>query len=146
MASWWDIHDIDTAFETPEDVATKIFGIELPPQDVGEFGGEFLRRAILTRITDLIVERVTQRLSLTSANDELMCISDSLGYDPFCVTYDYKRARRIRPLAWVNFAVWRSAWQDHLKLIVFGHKDLNFLECVIVDEVPTFMHHVETCI
>ena len=135
------MHDIETAFETPEDVSTKIFGIELAPLD----GGEFHRRASLTRITDLIVQRVTNRLSLTSANDELMCISDSLGYHPFCVTYDYTRARRIRPLAWLNFLVWRRAWQEHLELIVFGHKHLHFLECVLVDEVPAFMHHVETC-
>jgi hypothetical protein len=141
--SWWERYDVDLDFQTVEDICEKIFGVTLAP--VAE-GDDLNRRKSFMEVTSAIVERVVEEVSASSANIELDSLSQTLGIHPAFVSYNYER----RPItfhgfAWLNRRLWIKRWKQHFSLIVIGHYDLDNLETVFLEEVPGFMHHVETC-
>lgn len=139
---WWETYDVDLDFQTVEDVCEKIFRVTLAPVVEGD---DLNRRKSFMEVTSAIVQRVVNTVSVTSANIELDSLSQTLGIHPAFVSYDYgRRPVTFHAYGWLNRRLWIKKWKQHFWLIVAGHNDLQNLETAILDDVPSFMHHVET--
>lgn len=123
-------------------VATKIFGFEMPPVVDSLTGHDSERRHALTRMTDLMVERVIHRRLRSGANLALIEVTEALSTATTNFLYNYRAG--ARKVSRQSGATWHKGWKNHFRVMVFATQDVCLIEWRLAETLPAFLFHIET--
>jgi hypothetical protein len=139
---WWEHYTMERDFTSIDCVARKMFGFEMPPVVNSLTGHDSERRHALTRMTDIMVERVIERRSESGANAALTEVTEALSANTTDFLYNYRRgARRVSRQSRYT---WVKGWKNHFRVMVYATQDVCLIEWELAKTLPAFLFHIET--